>query len=239
MPTARQRFSIGDVYLNGYAAPEVLRVLRQQRVVVHEYVGGGRSVQVLGPQMGPIRWSGKLVPEESYQISEVSAFEVTSSLPPLNDPIFAALTMASMYQSGNMVPLIYGQIALNVVISDFDYDIRNINEVDYTITCVVVEDLTTPTPRVIDPFAQLEIITRLGFLSSVLDFLQKAEIFAILAIEEVKAIRTGNARLIALGAIIIADKVNGTFNPFGPSIIDTANEILHIAALVQAAADAI
>lgn len=56
---------LGPVVFQAFEVPERIRFGGKQRVAVHELFGGGRVVDAVGAEEGPIEWSGysRAVPE--------------------------------------------------------------------------------------------------------------------------------------------------------------------------------
>lgn len=89
----------------------------RQRLVVHELVGDGRDIQVMGLSARPIAWSGRFRGGQA---------------------ISRAQELDAIFKAGAPVALTYGEFSYTVVIEVYEPDLEgNQFEVPYTISCVV------------------------------------------------------------------------------------------------------
>ena len=230
-----QLFALGSVTFHGFEVPEALHILGKQTLGVNEYIGGGRSVQSFGGQLGDIRWQGVIIPRGPFRSAQSGDLYPDSLV-----PIDAALKIDLMRSKGDAIELIFGPLTWVVVISEFDWDISHINEISYSITVTPIEYLGITHGRSEDVAAAkrgASQLIRLQFLVSTVaalfETLQTAEIYAVLAAEDAAIIKAGEASMTNLAILITA---NAIFPELGA--IDLANNVSHYAALIEAIADA-
>lgn len=221
-----QLFSIGQVVLHGWEVPEVLHSVGQQQVVVHNFIGGGRTVQALGEQPGPIRWRGKLVPQVRYRNEETKeTYEVEL------DPLARALDLDAIRRTGDSVDFIYGPLQWLVVVEDFKFDIKNRNEIDYYISLVVIGGVDA-TLEVRDESLTLQAeLTKISVgLEGIFQLLLDSEIYLVLGLNVQAAINSGNWAQIGLAGLIAGNAIRPDLG-----LISKANQLLHSAMLLRAA----
>jgi len=226
--TARQLFKLGDVAFHGFEAQAPLHIMQAQRLVIHEYIGGGRAIQTLGPQPGTVRWGGLLVPQYGFRNAQDQQTYI-----PQFDPVFRAAQIEDMCTRGTVVPLVYDRMQWKVVVEEFDWDIRNNNEVGYQISLAVLERLDIPIEKtrteVLSPqlLRLTELTTFLGQLI-VEKILSEAEILLILSKQQKEAIESGQVSVAALGAAVITNSIFPSL-----ALISTANEAARVATLIE------
>lgn len=236
-----QQFRIGSVSLHGFEASDLLHQVNQQRHTIREYVGGGRTVQSLGHQSGEIRWSGKLVPQKAFRTAQTATTSAS-----FTDPIARATQLNAIERKGEPVDLIFGSLQWKVLVVAFDWDIKHRQEVDYNISIVVIENITSPTAKnyslsgavpELDTRAELLKLTkRTGAL---LDLLGKNEITLIASGNLAAIIRSGDLALIAMAGFIEAETIANVNFDTQLGLIAAANEALRIATIIEATASAI
>lgn len=116
---------LGSVTLDGLEIPGGLRFGGQQALAVHRLAGGGRVVDVLGPDDADVTWSGII-----------------------SGPTAAARaqTLDAMRSAGGALPLMWDGFFYTVVIRRLALSFANPWWIPYVIGCTVVADpAQTPT----------------------------------------------------------------------------------------------
>lgn len=108
----------GFVFLD-HEIPNKIPFGGKQAHKVHEFVGGQRVVDAMGPSPDDKKWSGR--------------FRGASA-------IARAQTLDAMRIAGAAVELSWLGLFFTVLITEFNADTEKFYEVPYTITCVVVDD---------------------------------------------------------------------------------------------------
>lgn len=235
--TAAQLMRLGGVTLHGHECPEELRSAYKHRAVVQEFVGGGRSVQALGNQPGAIRWSGRLYPQhEFYNAQTKQKYEAQL------DPIKRMLELQYIEGRGEPVELVFGPLRWTVFIHEFESKIVNVNQVDYAIELIVIDDLVTTTaedanfPAKVVTLGEDSILTQLRQLVSttqqLINQVEQNRIYAIIAVELASAIRSGDSSIAALAGLIAADTAMAAIGA-EVSLISIANQIAEEAILIE------
>jgi hypothetical protein len=224
-----ETFSIGKVYLHGFEAPGLMHASRKQVIAVHEFIGGGRSVQALGGQPGNIRWHGRLVPQGPFRNRSTGQIDVGL------DPIERALELEKLCNDGGKVPFVYGSLQWDVVVESFDFDIKNKMLVEYEINLVVISTPNTPTPDKFslsgfDIFTQLMSLTDLT--NGLFETVEQVQILAILSSETIAAVRKGEAAVAGVAAILSTEAIAGSLG-FGVGLINAANQLTAAAVLMK------
>lgn len=116
-------FSLGGFEFTALEIPAQISVGGQQRIVVHERVGGTRVVDSMGRQDRPLEWSGIFMGSTAVDRSRF---------------------LDSLRIGGAVQALVWGEFNYDVKIQDFQADYRKAFEIPYRISCTVVSDLTTP-----------------------------------------------------------------------------------------------
>lgn len=122
--------TLGDFEFARYEIPESIPFGGEQRLNVHELVGGVRVVDVLGAVSVPIEWSGFFVGENGLS---------------------RARYLDTLRKAGRPLELAWSQLYYLVVIQSFHCDFKNIGRIPYRISCTVVKDLTAKAPNLLQP----------------------------------------------------------------------------------------
>lgn len=115
--------TLENVQFSGLEVPENISFGGDQKLTVHELVGGARVVDAMGRSDAPLEWSGYFMGPTALE---------------------RARYVDGLRVAGKAVPLNWSELAYNVVVQSFRADFRNQILIPYTITCVVVEDQTQP-----------------------------------------------------------------------------------------------
>ncbi|MFC3109936.1 LysM peptidoglycan-binding domain-containing protein [Undibacterium arcticum] len=115
--------SLGDLNFSRFEVPEHIQFGGDQALAVHELVGGKRIVDAMGRQDKPLEWSGQFIGADA------------------ND---RARYLNYLRIAGKPLILSWGEYAYSVVVKTALMDYRRAYEIPYSISCMVVEDLTLP-----------------------------------------------------------------------------------------------
>lgn len=116
--------SLGDVTFQGFEVPEEIPFGGEQKLAVHEMIGGVRVVDAMGRADGEIAWSGRFRGA---------------------DAVARARQVDAMRISGAAQTLTWGGFSYLVVIKSFQGKFERFYEVPYTLACVVVADNVAPS----------------------------------------------------------------------------------------------
>jgi hypothetical protein len=223
-------FSIGPVVLHGHEANGPLHITGEQQTAVHDYIGGGRAVQTFGGQPGFIKFNGVLVPQSQFRNAQ-SRFVYEAEL----DPIERAQQLDAIRRDGKTVDLIYGPLHWLVVVENFVYDIRYRNEVEYDINLVIVQEVSQPARK---RDQRQQTLFQLSSISenvlTLLAQLKESEIYIFLGVTTIAAIEEGDQAAALLATLVASNSVVPSLG-----LIDKANQLLHAAAVIKFAADAL
>jgi archaellum component FlaC len=111
--------TLGDYTFIRHEIPEKIALGGEQRLVIHEMVGGGRVVDTLGKSYDPISWSGLFLG---------------------NNALETAKYLDYLRQQGKPLDLKWSEMDYSVVIRKFNYEFVRLYRIPYSITCEVVSD---------------------------------------------------------------------------------------------------
>ncbi len=117
--------TLGDFTFGRYEVPEQIPFGGEQRLVVHELVGGTRVVDAMGPVTRPIEWSGIFVGSAALQ---------------------RALYLDGLRKAGKPLALTWSELSFSVVVRALECDFVRSYRLPYRITCEVIADLSAPPP---------------------------------------------------------------------------------------------
>ena len=193
-------------------------------------------MQSLGPQWGPIHWSGKLTPRPAFRGGNSEYYEA------IFDPVERAKELDLIAVKGDPVDFVWGQLHWKVVVTDFSFDIHHAREVDYTIDLEVVQDFITQPSSPNLTFEQLtfpSLITALvATTDQLLTDLQNSALLAVLGAEAIAAINSGQSALGAAAALATAEATAQAFG-VGLPLIQAANQVMYAAGLIKAIAETV
>lgn len=148
---------LGSIQFVDREIPDIINFGGQQKLAIHNQIGGTRVIDAMGPEPIPIAWSGLFFgTNASNRARQVDALR----------------------ESGEQVPLSWGTFRYLVVVADFKAEYKNEWEVRYRIRCEVVSNLNSSAPIsltsiFVTDFANLMSIIN-GFTSSVSSILSPA-----------------------------------------------------------------
>lgn len=122
--------TLESVEFSGLEIPESLPFGGEQKLTVHELIGGARVVDAMGRSDMPLEWSGHFLGATA---------------------LGRARYVDGLRVAGNAVPLSWSELFYNVTIKNFEADFRNPFLIPYKIGCVVVEDLSNPVTSLPPP----------------------------------------------------------------------------------------
>lgn len=109
--------TLGGVPFLDFATPESVAWGHAQQLAIHKLPGGARVVQAMGPDPRPVEWKGIFLgPAATRQAQQID----------------------TMARAGGVLPLTWGNFALDVVIASFEADYRRSSHIPYRISCVVI-----------------------------------------------------------------------------------------------------
>jgi len=245
-PNARERqiFSLGSVKFHGFEVPDMMHFGGKQVNVVHEYIGGGRSIQTLGNQPMDIRWHGKLVPQTGFRTTQGGGVD---NDPNLDNPIERMLQVEQLRINGEEVDFVFANLHWLVIIDEFDYDVKHISEIDYSICLKVVKflDVTqhfgaNDLQRKIAQLSQLS-VSGLGVIDQLLNAVSdggSGEILAVAGVQFIEAVKKGSLSISLIAGLVSADAIGGVLG-HGLGLIQTANRVTRDATLIVELAKAV
>ncbi len=122
---------LGSVAFDGFEVPSTIGWGGAQRLTVHKYPGGARTIDAMGPDDRDLSWSGIFL-----------GFDAVSR----------ARAVDAIRIAGVAVPLVWADFAYTVVVQTFEADYREQGHVPYRLSCVVLVNTTTQQdPAQVDP----------------------------------------------------------------------------------------
>jgi hypothetical protein len=119
-----------DFAFSRFEIPSKINFGGEQRLAVHELVGGARVVDSMGRSDAPIEWSGLFFGEGA---------------------LLRALYLDGLRIAGKTVTLEWSGFKYDVVVSSFRGDFERVYQIPYRITCTVVQDKVAPLTFLADP----------------------------------------------------------------------------------------
>jgi len=118
---------LGDFIFRDMEIPEEIIFGGQQRLAVHELIGGGRQVDALGRREKDLDWNGLIQGPDAMD---------------------RALHLDYLRVQGNALSLTWGRLAYSVTIEEFHPAYQRFYQIPYRIRCIVVDNLSAPVPQV-------------------------------------------------------------------------------------------
>jgi hypothetical protein len=128
--TMTTRVTLGDLTFAYMEVPESIPFGGEQRLTVHELVGGVRVVDAMGRSDMPLEWTGYFLGDTALE---------------------RARYLDTQRVSGQALLLTWSELRYRVVIQKFEASFERPYQVPYRISCVVVEDQTGPVMTVEQP----------------------------------------------------------------------------------------
>jgi hypothetical protein len=114
---------LGGVAFSDFEIPEHIQAGGKQAIAVHQYPGGARTVDAMGPADAPLKWSGYFEgPDGQARCQQLNI----------------------MYRQGAAIVATWSAYSYLVVIKDFTWDFQRYYHIGYQISLEVVQDLTAP-----------------------------------------------------------------------------------------------
>lgn len=117
------RVTLGDITFAYLEVPETIPFGGEQRLTVHELVGGVRVVDAMGRSDMPLAWSGLFLGATALS---------------------RARYLDTLRTAGQALLLTWSEMRYRVVVQSFEASFNKPYEIPYRISCVVVEDQTGP-----------------------------------------------------------------------------------------------
>jgi hypothetical protein len=114
--------SLGDFVFQGFEVPESITWGGAQRLVVHKFVGGGRTIDAMGRDDADITWSGIFLSSDASQRAD---------------------SLDQLRVAGVPLALQFMGRQYSVLIASFQATHRRVNHVPYQIKCTVLADDTS------------------------------------------------------------------------------------------------
>jgi hypothetical protein len=121
---------LGDFIFARFEIPEHIEFGGDQKLIVHELVGGTRIIDAMGEAPLALDWSGFLVG--------------ASALP-------RALYLDALRRAGKPLTLTWSELSYTVVVKALRCDFVRAYRIPYRITCEVVSDNTAPITQLVEP----------------------------------------------------------------------------------------
>lgn len=118
---------LGDFVFREMEIPEEIIFGGNQRLAVHELIGGGRQVDALGRREKDLEWGGLILGPDAMD---------------------RALHIDYLRIQGKAIPLSWGRLSYSVTIEEFHPAYQRYYQIPYRIRCVVVDNLAAPVPQV-------------------------------------------------------------------------------------------
>jgi len=119
---------LGDYTFTRFEIPEKINQGGDQKLVIHELVGGDRVIDEMGGQYDPLTWSGMFLGE---------------------DALDHAKYINHLRKQGKPLTLKWSEMEYSVIIHRFAYDFMQSYRIPYSITCEVITDLSTQVTYVV------------------------------------------------------------------------------------------
>lgn len=107
--------TLGPVEFAGLESPAEIQFGGRQRLAIHQFPGGGRTIDCLGSEDGPIQWTGILSGSNAYDRIRL---------------------LDGLRIAGAPVRLCWGNLTYTVIISECSFIYRQVYWVDYSISCI-------------------------------------------------------------------------------------------------------
>lgn len=118
-PLPRVLLELGDYTFTRMEIPEKINLGGEQKLVIHELVGGNRVIDAMGRQYDPLTWSGWFLGETAIDSAKYLDF---------------------LRKQGKPLVLKWSEFEYSVIIKKFTYDFVQQYKLQYSITCEVVTD---------------------------------------------------------------------------------------------------
>lgn len=133
--------NLGQFQFALFEIPEKISFGGSQRLVVHELIGGTRTIDAMGRADKPLEWSGLFMGTNATE---------------------RAKFLDTMRAQGATQKLTFGKLSYNVIVRDFTADYERFYQIPYSISCEVQEDLSNPTTNLSPPSIDSDILTDYG-----------------------------------------------------------------------------
>lgn len=138
--------TLGDFTFINAEVPESLPFGGEQTAKVHRLIGGKRQVDAMGPDARPIEWTGLLRGAQAVERGK---------------------QLDAMRKAGKPVECAWWDFRYTVLVQRFEADFKRFYEVPYSISCIVIDDLSDPSAPPADETAEEAVDTDLDNLDDV------------------------------------------------------------------------
>jgi hypothetical protein len=128
--TAKTILKLGDFVFSGQEIPPKISFGGDQALAIHELIGGVRVVDAMGRQDAPLEWSGILRGENALS---------------------RARYLDGLRIAGKELKLGWSELSYLVLVKTFRCDFERSYFQPYSISCVVVADLSSPVSSIANP----------------------------------------------------------------------------------------
>ncbi len=144
---ASDQLILGPLVFDSWSTPERMPFGGRQLTQVHQFPGGSRVVDILGPEERNITWTGTFWGASAYE---------------------NALALNGLRQAGSVLPLSFAGQFYMVVIAEANIDIRRLPQyATYSVNCLVTSSPMAgalgSTLSTIDSTVSADIATALNF----------------------------------------------------------------------------
>ena len=115
--------TLGDFEFGRFEVPEKIGFGGDQALVAHKLVGGTRIIDAMGRDDAPLEWSGMFLGENA---------------------LVRARHIDQLRIAGAPLTLSWSEFSYSVIIQSYRPDFSRYYEIPYRISCMVIEDLTSP-----------------------------------------------------------------------------------------------
>jgi hypothetical protein len=121
---------LGDFLFARFEIPEKIGFGGDHKLAVHELVGGQRVIDAMGRSDAPLEWSGILTGPTALE---------------------RARYLDNLRVAGKELLLTWSEFSYFVIVQSFRCSFERAYKLPYTITCIVVEDATSPVKTIASP----------------------------------------------------------------------------------------
>lgn len=182
---------------------------RYQMAAEHQFIGGGKAVDLFGSQSKPTQFSGKLfnlpfIPAKDYMGRDRHEPGATA--------VGRLQRLLDMLDAGEKMVFQFHEIKYTCAIVNVEYNILHWNEVDYTIYVNVLDDnlnenLPSTSPKLtlkLNPLPQVGLLQAFTEMALAMDkFLTKATAIMNMATAIVNIAKTDPGALLMLGVAMV------------------------------------
>jgi hypothetical protein len=118
--------SLGNLFFDSFDVPSQITYGGKQSLKIHKMIGGARQIDAMGDDPNAVSWTGLFLS---------------------SDATARAQTLEQMRVSGDVQALLWGAFNINVVIDEATFVYKNASEIEYTVSCEILDVATAITPK--------------------------------------------------------------------------------------------